>query len=355
MSELFKKVRNQYKNKLPFVVYCKPNSNKTIAFFQHTNELFEIENSSKAGFAIVSFDNLQRYLLPEDECDLYFEKNDATDYVMQPEAPQNSIVNQDAKLDFINLVTKGIKSIKNNAFEKIVLSRKITLPLTDVDLELIFKKLVFNYKSDFKSIFYHPKIGLWIGATPEQLLKVAGSKIKTVSLAGTQIFDKNNNTVWENKETTEQQIVTDYLTEILEQITDKVTVSKPYNYRAGNLVHLKTDLEAEITDALQVLQLTNRLHPTPAVCGFPTEKAKQFVAENENYDREFYSGFIGEWQKNFETYRENDSDLFVNLRCMKLTANQAQLFVGCGITKDSNAEKEFIETQNKLHTMMAIL
>jgi isochorismate synthase len=95
-----------------------------------------------------------------------------------------------------------------------------------------------------------------------------------------------------------------------------------------------------------VIQL---LHPTPAVCGLPKEQSKAFILENENYDRTFYTGFLGELNM------ENKTDLFVNLRCMEICESQANLFMGCGITKDSIPEKEWEESINKSFTMKRVL
>ena len=354
MSEIFRNVTNHLKNKLPFVVYCKPNSGKTIAFFQKNDVLFSIEGNANAGFAFVSFDNEQQYIIPENESDIYFENNTNFDFFAEANVCESAI-NIANKHEFENLVEKAVDAIKKNDFAKVVLSRKIEVVIDGFNLETIFKKLLFNYKAAFKSIFYHPKVGLWIGATPEQLLKIENKTLKTVSLAGTQVFDENKEAIWQLKEIEEQRIVTDYLANTLKNNSLDVKISSPYSFRAGSLVHLKTDLEAEIPIDFNITELTNLLHPTPAVSGFPKEKANQFIAKNEHYNREFYCGFLGEWQKNFETYQENNSDLYVNLRCMQLQQNKAIIYVGCGIIKDSISEKEFFETQNKMQTMLRVL
>jgi isochorismate synthase len=49
------------------------------------------------------------------------------------------------------------------------------------------------------------------------------------------------------------------------------------------------------------------------------------------------------------------SELFVNLRCMQLKNKQALVYVGGGVTKDSNPELEWEETVNKTQTMMSVL
>ena len=49
------------------------------------------------------------------------------------------------------------------------------------------------------------------------------------------------------------------------------------------------------------------------------------------------------------------TSLFVNLRCMKLDKGKARLFIGGGITKDSNPADEWQETVNKSHTIKSVL
>ena len=90
------------------------------------------------------------------------------------------------------------------------------------------------------------------------------------------------------------------------------------------------------------------LHPTPAVCGLPKEKSLDIIYKTEPYDREYYAGYLG--------MVENDSvDFYVNLRCMKIYENAAALFVGGGITANSDAKKEWQETELKAKTLLNIL
>jgi isochorismate synthase len=64
---------------------------------------------------------------------------------------------------------------------------------------------------------------------------------------------------------------------------------------------------------------------------------------------------------------QEQTNLFVNLRCCEfvnfnnnVNSNikmqcEINIYVGCGITKDSQAEKEFIETENKAKTILSVL
>jgi isochorismate synthase len=192
-----------------------------------------------------------------------------------------------------------------------------------------------------------------MGATPEQLLKSNQNKVQTVSLAGTQLFSNIENIVWEEKEINEQQTVTEYIVHALRSCGAEVSESKPYSFQAGSIVHIKTDIEAQFESEVNVSNILELLHPTPAVCGFPKTEALEFIFANEGYDREYYAGYLGEWNQ------DGNFDLFVNLRCMKVETNnssaKAKLFVGCGINSGSHPEKEFIETVNKSQTLKSIM
>lgn len=343
---LFETAKRHFASQLPFVLFCKPNSLKIVGVFQQNDHLFELKNAAESGFAFVSFDGKQQYFLPVSECNVIVDKNSQSDFHLSKEI--TSSFDENAKNSFENLVANGIQAIQNNQFQKVVLSRKELISVPNFDIVSAFKQLVFNYKTAFNYCFYHPKIGLWIGATPEQFIKIEGTTLKTVALAGTQLFD--NHLIWENKERVEQQLVTDFITENLQLFSNEVAVSEPRTVQAGNLAHLKTDISAVI-DKENLGQIIDKLHPTPAVCGMPKEPAKQFIVANEGYDREFYTGFLGELNIDFTSFKTENSDLFVNLRCMKVEEEQASVFVGCGITKDSIPEKEFFETVNKSVTI----
>lgn len=345
---LFEKLKNQKTNNLPFVIYSKPNSDLIIGLFQKNDNLVEL--GSENGFCIVSFDVKKKFIIPESQCDIYFEKKLNSDLFFTNES--KDFQSDSEKDGYIKLVKSGLKAIENKEFDKVVLSRIESFEVQDFDVELTFKKMYSFYPNAFKYCFFHPKLGMYLGATPEQFIKIENSKLHTVALAGTQIVTENAE--WNPKEINEQQIVTDYIVSCLNQFSDKINCSKPYNFQAGNLVHIKTDIDAEINEK-DIENIIKNLHPTPAVSGFPKENAKEFILKNENYNREFYSGFLGEWKKDFATFAENQYDLFVNLRCMKINKNNVNIYIGCGITKDSNPENEFLETINKSFTMKKVL
>jgi len=347
MKIIFNKVTKQIEQNLPFVIYKKPDQSNVIGLFQKNETLFEVEDFTEKGFVFASFDGNKTVVIPENQSErinvIWHKKSDE---ILEKE---NNLLNELDKNNFENLVSKGIQAIENKEFKKVVLSRKETIDLANFDLVSGFETLTQLYSSTFVYCFFHPKVGTWLGATPEQLLKMKDNSFQTIALAGTQKDEVSNEVIWQSKEKEEQQFVTDYIVEKLEKVTSKVSISKPYSIKAGSIWHIKTDISGVLKSDSSLEKVIQLLHPTPAVCGLPKDTAKAFILENENYKRTFYTGFLGELNM------ENKSDLFVNLRCMEIRDSQAHLFMGCGITKDSIPEKEWEESINKSGTMKMIL
>jgi isochorismate synthase len=353
MELILEKARNQFNENLPFVLYKKPNNSTIIGLFQHNTTLFEASDFTEKGFVFVSFDGSQTVIIPESQSEkvsAVFERKE-----IKTSEKANNATDEVAENNFKTLVAKAIQAIDNEQFKKVVASRKETVDLVNFDLFSTFEKLVQLYPTAFVYCFFHPKGGTWLGATPEQLVKAKNKEFKTIALAGTQKDTGSNDVEWPKKEQEEQQFVTDYIVEKIKDVASEVIVSKPYSIKAGSIWHIKTDISGTLNSGSSLKKVIQLLHPTPAVCGFPKENSKAFILENENYGRTFYTGFLGELNM------EEQTDLFVNLRCMEIefssnvTLTKAHLFMGCGITKDSVPEKEWEESINKSATMKKVL
>lgn len=338
--DIFEKAKSQFLNNLPFVLFARPNENQLNAYFQNDDELYEFENQS--GFVFVSFDGLNKIVLPKDTSDyICQELKIDSNFEIKPIQIETS---EEVKVQFKKLVNDSVIAINSGNFEKVVVSRKIDFT-NEIDVFKTYQNLLKFYSTAFRYLYFHPKVGIWIGATPEQLIKIEDNRFETVALAGTQMFSKSLH--WETKEIQEQQFVTDYIVSNCEDLASNIEVSEPFTVQAGKLAHIKTKISGTIFKENEIT-LISKLHPTPAVCGLPKDNAKEFILKNEKYDRKFYAGFLGELNVNETT------NLFVNLRCMEIGKINS-IYVGCGITKNSVAENEFIETQNKSETIKNII
>lgn len=349
-----KKIEQCLSKQLPFIIYKKPNETVRYALFQKNDDLKTTNVLKEACFVFAPFDSEEKVVFYLDECELI--KDDS---VVEVRFDSDEIDLENPKVDknsHLSLVQKGIEAIKQGLMEKVVLSRKEEVALDESDYLLYYERFLKKYPSAFVYWFYHPKVGMWMGATPEQLVQMNDNIINTVALAATQIDKglKLTKVVWGDKEKDEQQIVTDFIRAAISPYVVQMKQTTPYTHRAGTLLHIKTDIEAVLKTASDAYAVVEALHPTPALCGYPKENAKAFIIKNEGYEREFYGGFLGEWNFNNLDYLPK-SDLFVNLRCMKIEGNKGFLYLGGGVNKDSVPENEYFETVNKSKTVKSIL
>jgi isochorismate synthase len=362
---LMQMVKKQLDDNLPFVVYKRPKTSKIQAVFQNDDQLHLLKDFSETGFIFAPFDSKENtILIPYDRLDAV--SIDREKISLRTSKPSNSDVAQ--KVFHCNLVDKGIKEIANGKLKKVVLSRKLVVECTASSIEL-FERLMITYDNALCYLWHHPKVGTWLGATPEMLLNVENNQLTTMSLAGTLKHEDEKTAEWGRKELDEQHMVTSFIVKALEGKVGELKVFPTETIKAGNLLHLRTKLKSSLkTGGLS--DVLSALHPTPAVCGMPMSKAKEFILENENYDREFYTGYLGELnfksEKPRTSRRKNQENtvyksikstttLFVNLRCMQLIAGKAFIYVGGGVTKDSDPEKEWHETVAKSKTILQVL
>ena len=253
------------------------------------------------------------------------------------------------KATFIDTVNEMRFQINKGICQKIVASKVFVENLEKSPIEL-FLKLCDTYAHAFTYMIYVAGEFLWIGATPEVLLSCTQQQINTMSLAGTQPFIPNQLVYqWGEKELEEQQIVTDYIASVLSSSALKnITISVPETVSAGNLVHLKSSLQASVSSTQQLTELLLKLHPTPAICGMPKDKAMKVILHEEQHQRTYYTGFLGLWDG------DRNTNLYVNLRCAALTNQQIVYYAGCGITANSDPEKEWQETERKIDTLRQV-
>ena len=353
MDEFLNKVKQHFQKNLPFVIYKKPNAQLIKGLFQNDSKLNFSDNLSETGFVFTSFDGINKIVIPKNGS-----QEITIEFIPQtvPLIPKiESQIDESAKNNFEFIVSKAINEIENGTFSKVVLSRKEVIELPNFDLNSLFVKLANTYPTAFAYCWFHPEIGLWMGATPETLLKVNGNIFQTVALAGTQLYEGSEEVLWQNKEKEEQQYVTDFIVDSLSNSISEVKISTPKTIKAGNLLHLRTTIKGIIQKHTNLNDLVLLLHPTPAVAGLPKIDAIKFINENEGYNREYYAGYLGEINHN----NNSETDLYVNLRCMQIQNNHnfniAHLYTGCGITRDSIPEKEWIETTNKAMTLKNVI
>ncbi|WP_372751474.1 chorismate-binding protein [Labilibaculum sp.] len=354
-------------NSFPFFAYQLPNSGiiqigvQTDSNLKAYGCLSELEGEN--GFVFSPFDTESRHHSWFVRGDLQWEASEIDSQAIKAlelhtnkadlELTDQNLLESSYNLYF-NQVTAMISDLKQEKLDKTVLSRiQILEGMGKNQAAESFLKLSEAYQSAFVSFVSIPSVGNWIGASPETLLSSNENCIETVALAGTQkLGDRALDQIsWEKKEREEQAFVSSYIDGVLaSHHLSGYKRTGPVTAQAGNVVHLRTSyqLPADLNFS-QLSALVQDLHPTPAVCGLPKQKAVQLIREIEKHDREYYAGYLGPIEAS------GIFSLFVNLRSMKVLENQMALFVGGGITADSIPENEWEETCLKAQTLLNVI
>lgn len=109
------------------------------------------------------------------------------------------------------------------------------------------------------------------------------------------------------------------------------------------MYHLYTEIKANLNDK-SYIGLIDRLHPTPALGGYPKEEALDFIENKEFGTRGLYGAPVGY----IDVY--DDCEFIVAIRSMLIKEQQATLYAGCGIVKNSDPDSEVAETAVKFLT-----
>lgn len=255
--------------------------------------------------------------------------------------------------DYIETFAKYREAVSNGTFRKLVLARsKVIEHHTDTSsqevLKSLFLKACRNYPRLMVMLFSTPLTGTWIIATPEVLVTNNGDNCRTMALAGTMPYAEGVQE-WSQKNRDEQNVVERYIDSIITPFSRSVVKDGPATSRAGNLVHLRTEFHFRLKKDCTLGNVVSHLHPTPAVCGVPTEKARQFIIDNEKEPRCYYSGFAG------PVGIDGETNLYVSLRCAEIKRHSIHLYAGGGIMAESTCESEWHETECKMQTVGVVL
>lgn len=367
MNEYLIRIQNGCISKnLPFVSFRLPQQEHTTTYIQTSAVKSEWDSihdiSGMTGFLMAPFDtrNGHHYMLIRP--DLVLEEESVSKQevelvqAMEPR-PQpgwnGGFPVVTGRETYMKQVRDIKKSISTGAFQKAVLSRIRVIKGDHMHLiPRLYQILCRKHPNAFVYLFKCNE-HFWMGASPEPLLRLRDGRISTVSLAGTRPFAEKHMDInrWTAKEVLEQEYVTRYIHDVLHSFRVRdYRVSSPYVKKAGNLLHIRTDFTLDFEKiAPRLWEFVDAMHPTPAVAGQPKKDAIRYIKSLEPHDRDFYTGFLG------PVDRDTEIDLFVNLRCMKVTPEYLSLYIGGGITLDSDPADEWDETRWKADALLKIL
>jgi isochorismate synthase len=240
---------------------------------------------------------------------------------------------------------------------KVVLSRPVTARLGGpLPLSAVLRR--FRAGEPDCTIFSMPvPDGTFFGASPELLVARQGRRVSSHPLAGTvprgetarRDADAQRDLARSAKDREEHRYVVDAITEALGSCCDELSVPEaPSLVAFRSVAHLGTRIEGRLGRPLGVLELVERLHPTPAVGGTPRPDALDFIAHHEVGDRGAWAGPVG-WVD-----AAGDGEWVIGIRSALLhhDGGAVTLRAGAGIVAGSDPPAEAAETDVKLATVL---
>ncbi|MFT4044301.1 MAG: chorismate-binding protein [Gordonia sp. (in: high G+C Gram-positive bacteria)] len=217
-----------------------------------------------------------------------------------------------------------------------------------------------------------------VGASPEVLIRKRGAVVTAHPLAGSAARSADAATdarrratlAASAKDLTEHRYVIAAIADALTPLCRTLHIpDAPSVMSTAAMWHLGTPIRGELADpSLSALDLALALHPTPAVCGAPTDAARAHIAAAEG-DRGFYAGTVGwarsgrnisgkDWGAQDSGIPEwGDGEWLVTIRCAEVAGDGHSLrtWAGGGIVADSDPDAEVAETRAKLATVLRAL
>ncbi len=312
-----------------------------------------------------TFITINKLVTPYDElsvCLKHFEKsfglNKSIPYINDCEKVNEYSSIEYKTSEWLKAVQEATKNIKSNEMDKVVLAREVHLKFTN---KINPYQVIYNLQKEQPTSFiFEFENGLqhFLGATPERLIKKHDNEVLSTCLAGSIKRGKNieedehlgQQLLQDDKNLVEHEIVVKMIKAAIESCCFEVeTPQSPVLFKTKNIQHLYTPVKGYAKKDYSFLSMVEKLHPTPALGGYPKEKAIEKIRELEPMHRGWYAGPIG-WLDH-----EDNGEFVVAIRSGILEGQNAALFAGCGIVKESNPKSEYLETKIKLKPMMSAL
>jgi isochorismate synthase len=255
------------------------------------------------------------------------------------------------------VVAEAVREIHRGRIDKVVLARAVQVAASrDIDAFAMLRHLIASHQDAFVFAYWRGAT-VFIGATPERLVRLEGRLVEASSLAGTAKRDRDteidraiaSDLLASTKDRFEHSLVRYAIVAALDAVCeDVVAPESPSLLTLPHVHHLHTEIRGLLRPGHSILDLVERLHPTPAVGGSPRHASLEFIREKENLDRGWYAGPIG-W------VGQNGGEFAVALRSALISGSSATLFAGCGIVADSDPDLELAESRLKLQPMQTAI
>ncbi|XP_059299923.1 isochorismate synthase, chloroplastic isoform X1 [Lycium ferocissimum] len=257
------------------------------------------------------------------------------------------------KASWDHAVKRALQIISRNdpVLIKVVLARSTrVVTAADIDPLTWLACLKVEGENAYQFCLQPPHSPAFIGNTPEQLFHRDRLSICSEALAGTrarggsELLDRKieQDLLSSAKDHNEFAIVRECIRRRLEAVCSSVLIEPKKAIRKFPRVqHLYARLRGRLQSEDDEFKILSSVHPTPAVCGYPTEDARAFISETEMFDRGMYAGPVG-W------FGGEESEFAVGIRSALVEKGLgALIYAGTGIVEGSDSSLEWEELELK--------
>jgi isochorismate synthase len=243
---------------------------------------------------------------------------------------------------------------------KVVLARTVTARLNrPLPLPVVLRRMRAHEPNC--TIFSLPvPEGTFFGASPELLVARHGERVSCHPLAGTIArgttartdADAQGRLAASAKDHEEHRYVVEDIAAVLAPFCHTLAVpAEPSLVAFHSVAHLGTRIEGQLGQDTSVLDLVERLHPTPAVGGTPRELALATIAAGEPVPRDYWAGPVG-WVD-----AEGNGEWMIGIRSARVhpDGGSVTMHAGSGVVAGSDPAAEAMETNVKLATVLESL
>lgn len=255
-------------------------------------------------------------------------------------------------------VQEALNAISSGELNKIVLARKADFTF-DGTLDPIV--LLHRLKSATPECFHFcympaPDIA-FVGASPERLYLREGCDLVTEAIAGTRMRSPDasedarlgRELLASDKDRREHNFVREGIRHALTSLSEHMAMDEePSLLKLARGQHLYSGINARLHHDVSDADILERLHPTPALGGHPTERALQWIARLEPFDRGWYAAPVG-WVS------KEAAEFAVAIRSGLVQSHKLSLFSGAGLVTGSTAANEWDEIELKIRDFIKVL
>jgi len=250
-------------------------------------------------------------------------------------------------------VERAVETVADESLQKVVLARNACWQASGAEVfDSVGTAVAMRETQTDCTVFLVRGAGQgdFVGATPEELIRMSGGWAHTAAVAGTRrrvSGQEDSKELMESaKDRLEHRLVAESIYEALNPLLEGMqggATTRVATY--ADVHHLRADFSGLVSDGVGLLHLLKTLHPTPAVGGLPKEAALNWIHENEDLDRGWYSSPVG-WVDG-----RGEGVFVVGIRSANICDDTATAYAGCGLIEQSEARNEWDESCAKLGTI----